>query len=256
LNAALGSGGKVGGVALGQSVPLVLRGPAHVGSWSPSAMPGPDADLLERLAELYRGDAQLEQSFAIAREAQGMLDGRKAARGMGGGPQAVVALAKAAGEILAKPDAPRVASIDFAGWDTHISQLGEYGALTRNLRLLDSAVGTLKDSLGPAWKHTAVLIVTEFGRTVVPNGSNGTDHGTAGAAFVAGGAVRGGRVIADWPGLGEGALHEGRDLRPTLDMRALFKAALLAQLSLGEAAIESNVFPGSAGVRPLQGLFA
>jgi uncharacterized protein (DUF1501 family) len=257
LNAALGASAR-GGLALGQSIPLVLRGPAHVGSWSPSALPGPDANLLERLAELYRGDALLARSFAAAREAQGMMERRDAARaGMGGGgPQPVVELAKAAGEILGKREGPRVASIDFGGWDTHINQLGEYSALTRNLRLLDRSVATLKDALGPAWRHTAVLVVTEFGRTVAPNGSNGTDHGTAGAAFVAGGAVRGGRVIADWPGLGERALHEGRDLRPTLDLRALFKAALIAQMGLDEAALEAQVFPGSRGVKPLAGLFA
>ena len=259
LNAALAEGSRAGpqtgALALGQSIPLVLRGPAHVGSWSPSALPGPDADLLERLAALYRGDALLARSFTAAREAQGMMERRDAA-GMGAGPQAVVTLAKAAGEILAKRDGPRVASIDFGGWDTHINQIGEYSALTRNLRLLDRSVAALKDALGTAWRQTAVLIVTEFGRTVAPNGSSGTDHGTAGAAFVAGGAVRGGRVIADWPGLGERALHEGRDLRPTLDLRALFKAALIAQMGLDEAALEAQVFPDSRGVKPLAGLFA
>ena len=257
LNAALAGGSRVDGLALGQSIPLVLRGPAQVGSWSPSRLPEPDADLLARLAELYRGDALLGPSFAAAREAKEMMQGGDAPRGMGGaGPQAVLALATAAGEILGRRAGPRVASFDFGGWDTHINQVGEYSALTRNLRLLDRAVAALKDALGPAWRQTAVLIVTEFGRTVAPNGSNGTDHGTGGAAFVAGGGVRGGRVIADWPGLSESALHEGRDLRPTLDLRSLFKAALAAQLGLDEAALESQVFPDSRAVRPLDGLFA
>ncbi len=256
LNAALATRPGTTGpaaFALGQSIPLVLRGPAQVGSWSPSRMPVPDAALLERLGELYRGDKLLAQSFETALEAQKMIEGRN---GMVGGQQPVVALAKAAGEILGKREGPRVASIDFGGWDTHIGQLGEYGPLTRNLRLLDRMVATLKESLGAAWRQTAVVMVSEFGRTVAPNGSNGTDHGTGGAAFVVGGAVRGGRVIADWPGLGEGALHEGRDLRPTLDQRALFKAALISQMALDEAALETHVFPASAGVRPLEGLFA
>jgi uncharacterized protein (DUF1501 family) len=99
-------------------------------------------------------------------------------------------------------------------------------------------------------------VVTEFGRTVAPNGSRGTDHGTAAAAFALGGAVRGGCVIARWPGLTDRDLHEGRDLRPTLDLRALFKAALAAQLGVGEAALETQVFPDSRGVRPLEGLLA
>ena len=255
LNAALGARPGRGGIALGQSIPLVLRGPAHVGSWSPSRLPGPDADLLERLAALYMGDPLLERSFKAARESQAMMAGQPAP-GMEGGGQPVLALATAAGEVLARRDGPRVASIDFGGWDTHISQLGEYGALTRNLRLLDRSVAALKTSLGAAWQQAAVLIVTEFGRTVAPNGSSGTDHGTAGAAFVAGGTVRGGRVVTDWPGLGERDLHEGRDLRPTLDLRALFKAALIAQMAIDEATLEAQVFPGSAGVRPLEGLFA
>jgi uncharacterized protein (DUF1501 family) len=175
---------------------------------------------------------------------------------MGGGAQPVITLAKAAGAFLAKQDGPRVATIDLGGWDSHANQVGEYSPLTRNLRLLDRAIATLKNSLGAAWKQTAVLIVTEFGRTVAINGSRGTDHGTAGAAFVAGGAVRGGRVITDWPGLSDRALHEGRDLRPTLDLRTLLKAVLTAQIGLAEAPLETKVFPESRDVRPLEGLFA
>ena len=182
-----------------------------------------------------------------------MMDG---ARGMGGGGQPVIALAKAAGAFLAKPDGPRIATIDFGGWDSHANQVGEYSPLTRNLRLLDRTIATLKNSLGAAWKQTAVLVFTEFGRTVAINGSRGTDHGTAGAAFVAGGVVKGGRVIADWPGLSDRALHEGRDLRPTLDLRMALKAALMTQLGLSEAALETKVFPESRNTRVLEGLFA
>jgi uncharacterized protein (DUF1501 family) len=261
LNIALGVAGRAGtvpsgtaGFALGPNVPLVLRGPAQIGSWSPSRLPQPDADLLDRLATLYQGDALLGRSFAVAREAQAMMQGQHG-DGMGGRTQPVAELARAAGEVLGRPHGPRVATIDFGGWDTHISQQGEYSQLTRNLRLLDRSVAALRMALGPVWQHTAVLIVTEFGRAVAPNGSGGTDHGTAGVAFVAGGAVRGGRVISDWPGLGQRALHEGRDLRPTLDLRALFKAALASQLGLDEAALETEVFPDSRAVRPLEGIF-
>jgi uncharacterized protein (DUF1501 family) len=262
LNVALGTVDRAGGAAqsgtlgfaLGPSVPLVLRGPAQIGSWSPSRLPAPDTDLLERLAELYRDDALLGRSFGVAREARAMMEGHDPG-GMGSQTLPVLELARAAGEVLGRRDGPRVATIDFGGWDTHISQLGEYSQLTRNLRLLDRSVAVLKTALGAVWPHTAVLIVTEFGRAVAPNGSGGTDHGTAGAAFVAGGAVRGGRVISDWPGLDQRALHEERDLRPTIDLRALFKAALAAQLGLGEASLETEVFPDSRAVRPLDGVF-
>jgi len=261
LNVALGTVGdgagaqaRTLGFALGPNVPLVLRGPTQTGSWSPSRLPQPDADLLDRLAALYRDDPLLGRSFAAAREAQTMMQGHDLGN-MGSRALPVAELARAAGEILGRQDGPRVATIDFGGWDTHISQQGEYSQLTRNLRLLDRSVAVLKTALGSAWQHAAVLIVTEFGRAVAPNGSGGTDHGTAGAAFVAGGAVRGGRVISDWPGLGRRALYEERDLRPTLDLRALFKAALAAQLGIGEAALETEVFPDSRAVRPLDGVF-
>jgi uncharacterized protein (DUF1501 family) len=263
LNVALGAAQRESGraapgalgFALGPNVPLVLRGPAQVGSWSPSNLPAPDTDLLDRLASLYRDDALLGASFAVAREAQTMMDSHDPG-GMGNRTTPVVELAKAAGEILGRQDGPRVASIDFGGWDTHIGQEGEFSQLTRNLRLLDRAVATLKSSLGPVWQHTAVLIVTEFGRAVAPNGSGGTDHGTGGAAFIAGGAVRGGRVISNWPGLGQRDLYEERDVRPTLDLRAIFKAALAAQLGLAEAVLETDVFPDSRAVKSLEGIFA
>jgi len=96
-----------------------------------------------------------------------------------------------------------------------------------------------------------VLVATEFGREVAANGTMGSDHGTGGAAFVLGGAVAGGRVIADWPGLGKSQRHEGRDLRITTDLRAAMKAVLADHLQLSTAAIENTVLPGSAGVKKL-----
>jgi uncharacterized protein (DUF1501 family) len=258
LNVALAeSAQRSGGVALGASVPLVLRGAAPVTSWSPSVMPSPDPDLLERLGRLYRDDPLLARPFAAAVETQALMEGQNMRDGgMGARGAPVGALVQAAGRFLTQPDGPRVAAIDFGGWDTHANQAGDLGPLARNLRQLDRAMVQLKAALGPAWKHTAVLVVTEFGRTVAVNGSRGTDHGTAAAAFALGGAVRGGRVIAEWPGLADRDLHEGRDLRATLDLRALFKAALAAQLGTGESALETKVFPDSRGVRPLEGLFA
>jgi uncharacterized protein (DUF1501 family) len=257
LNVALvESAQRSGGVALGASVPLVLRGAAPVTSWSPSVMPSPDPDLLERLGRLYRDDPLLAKPFAAAVETQALMEGQGMRDGgMGGRGAPVGALVQAAGRFLTQPGGPRVATIDFGGWDTHANQAGDLGPLARNLRQLDRAMVQLKTALGPAWKHTAVLVVTEFGRTVAVNGSRGTDHGTAAAAFALGGAVRGGRVIAQWPGLADRDLHEGRDLRATLDLRALFKAALAAQLGTGESALETKVFPDSRGVRPLEGLF-
>jgi uncharacterized protein (DUF1501 family) len=118
------------------------------------------------------------------------------------------------------------------------------------LRGLDTGLAMLKTELGDVWQSTSVLIVTEFGRTVAVNGTRGTDHGTAGCAFLAGGAVAGGRVVADWPGLAGRDLHENRDLRATTDLRAIFKGVLADRFGLAEAALEETVFPGSRAVQP------
>jgi uncharacterized protein (DUF1501 family) len=144
--------------------------------------------------------------------------------------------------------------IDIDGWDTHANQGAAQGNLALRLRALDAGIGALKTELGTRWRDTSVLVVTEFGRTVAVNGTRGTDHGTAGCAFLAGGAVDGGRVIADWPGLAARDLHEGRDLRATLDLRAVFKAVLAEQFGVAESVLETTVFPDSAAVSPVPNL--
>lgn len=263
LNLALDSIGATdtarGGIALANTVPLVLRGPAPVGTWSPSVLPPPDPDLLMRLADLYRHDPLLNAAFVAAQETMSMAQYAPGeVRTMGrnrGNSQSFSAVARAAGTFLSKPDGARVATIDMGGWDTHANQAAELGPLTRNLGQLDRGLGELRSALGPAWKQTAVIVVTEFGRTVAMNGSRGTDHGTGGVALLLGGAVRGGKVVADWPGLTQSALYQGRDLQPTIDLRSLFKAALIAQLHVSESALEAKVFPDSRQAKPIDGLF-
>jgi uncharacterized protein (DUF1501 family) len=253
LNVALGSKPGLSAIALGTAVPLVARGPNQVNSWSPSTLPTPNNDTLERLALMYQGDPLLHTALEKARRANQQVADDKMG-GAGGAGQPVLTLVKAAGTFLAKPDGPRVATIDFGGWDSHTVQNGEYAALTRNFRQLDRALILLKETLGEAWAHTVVAIVTEFGRTVAPNGSGGTDHGTASAAFVAGGAVRGGRILADWPGLADKALYDKRDLAPTSDLRALFKAILIGHLGIPDGDVEAKVFPDSNRVKPLESI--
>jgi uncharacterized protein (DUF1501 family) len=143
---------------------------------------------------------------------------------------------------------------DTTGWDTHANEGGGQGQLATRLGALDGALRILKEQLGATWKRTAVLIVTEFGRTAATNGTRGTDHGTGAAAFLAGGAVAGGRVLADWPGLAAASLYEGRDLRPTIDLRAVMKGVLAEHLGLAAAALDREVFPQSGGAKPLSGL--
>jgi uncharacterized protein (DUF1501 family) len=273
--------GKEAGVALGQNVPLLMRGPAAVASWSPSVLPNLDDDTMQRIADRYATDPLLAQRLAdalstneIADEARtqdgsnmgaeransaadsgGASGGDKAGgNGLRGRYAAIGETVRTAGGFLKRDDGPAVAVFDTTGWDTHANEGNAQGQLTQRLTALDGGLRTLKDSLGSTWQRTAVLIVTEFGRTAATNGTRGTDHGTGAAAFLLGGAVRGGRVISDWPGLAANALYQGRDLKPTTDLRAVMKGVLADHLGVPLAALDREVFPDSASVKPMRDL--
>ena len=243
-------------LALAQNVPLVLRGDARVGSWAPSRLPDTDSDTLQRIADLYSTDEYFASRLQSALAADSVVG---EGEGMGAGRRdplnALNTVAAAAGKFLAAADGPRIAVLEATGWDTHANQGAERGQLANRLRGLDQALSSLRTGLAGAWARSAVLVVTEFGRTVAVNGTGGTDHGTATCAFLVGGAVAGGRVVADWPGLASSALYEGRDLRPTLDLRSVMKSALALHLGAAESGIEERVFPGSRAARPLGNLF-
>ena len=221
-------------VALAPSTPLVMRGRAPVTSWSPNVLPTPTADLLRRVQALY--DARDPTLASALREAVA-ANGADAAKG---GRDDLPTLMRQAAHFLTAPDGPCAAVVDVAGWDTHA---GQEGALARRLTQLDEGLETLAAAMGPHWAETAVLVVTEFGRTVAMNGTGGSDHGAAGAAFLVGGAVKGGRVLADWPGLGPSALLEGRDLRPTTDLDAVIKGVLAGHMGVDPAYLNRVVFP-------------
>jgi uncharacterized protein (DUF1501 family) len=240
-------------LALMTAVPLVLRGSDHIDTWAPSTLPEPAPDLVARLERLYAADPALAQALQRAkalREDAAMAAGSA----MGPGRGNIVALAKKAGEMLSTAQGLRIAVLEVGGWDTHANQGASTGQLANQLRNLDAALVALKDSLGPAWPRTVVLVATEFGREVAVNGTQGTDHGTGGAAFLLGGAVRGGRVITDWPGLAKPQRHEGRDLKITTDLRAVMKGVLGDHLRWSGASMEKAVFPGSSDVKGLRDL--
>ena len=161
----------------------------------------------------------------------------------------------AAGGFLRQPDGPKVAVFDTTGWDTHANEGGAEGQLRRPTRVRSTrAWRRCGRNSGPAWSDTAVLLVTEFGRTAAVNGTRGTDHGTAAAAFLMGGAVAGGRVIADWPGLSARGALPGT--RPCCDARSALGAQGIADRAPVGArrARSTTVFPDSAAAKPLRGL--
>lgn len=257
LGRALAASGQRG-MALQTAVPLLLRGPGEVDTWAPSALPDPSVDLVARVQRMYGTDPALAQALERARalRAEPAMNDAVEANAMGaGGPRGqAVALARRAGEFLSLPDGPQAAVLEIGGWDSHANQVQPQGALSNNLKLLDATLAALRESLQgaqPAWPRTVVLVVTEFGREVAVNGTQGTDHGSGGAAFVLGGAVRGGRVIADWPGLAPKDRFEGRDLRTTTDLRALFKTVLHDHMRVARSAIDATVLPGTSAMRPL-----
>ena len=246
LNRAVGLDGA-GAVALSQNIPLLLRGDASVTSWAPSRLPTADDDLLARVADLYAHNPHLAGRLEEAVRAREIA-------GDGDGQAQLWSVIRAAARFLSAPDGPRLAVLETGGWDTHANQGAGQGQLAARLGALDAGIAALRQELGTVWQNTVVVIATEFGRTVAVNGTRGTDHGTAGCAFLAGGAVHGGRVIADWPGLGSGDLREDRDLRPTIDLRAVFKGTLAEHLAADVAQLNREVFPGSSDIAPLAGL--
>lgn len=242
-------GANLRAVALETAVPLVLRGPVEVDTWAPSALPEPSPDLVARLEAMYGSDAALAQALARAR---GLRDEPGMAANMeraGGGRGAAVALARKAAEFLQRGS--QIAVLEMGGWDSHTNQAAPSGATSNNLRTLDATLAALREGLQPndAWKQTVVLVATEFGRQVAVNGTGGTDHGSGGAAFVLGGAVRGGRVLADWPGLAPKERYEGRDLRITTELRAVMRGLLADHLQVATSRLDREVFPGSAGLK-------
>jgi uncharacterized protein (DUF1501 family) len=259
------NGGRV--FAVGPVTPLVVRGPAPVLSWSPRRIFPATDDTIMRLLELYR---DTDRDFARVFESRIKLasltqdSGVKQTPGIGQvtGPnitQLRAYFAEAVGSaatFLAQSDGPRVGALALDGWDTHYNEGIATGQLAQLLGALDGALAAVEQNMGSAWRETVVVLVTEFGRTARINGTLGTDHGTATVVLLAGGALKGGRVIADWPGLKAADLLEDRDLKPTIDVRGVLKGLLKDHLRADERTLAADVFPGSTDVRPIAGLVA
>jgi uncharacterized protein (DUF1501 family) len=220
-------------IAFAPTVPLALRGRAQVTSYAPSSLPQAPDDLITRVSQLYAGDAQLHPLWDAAMQARGLAADA-------GARQDPASLGKLAANFLSKPDGPRIAMIETGGWDTHSAQNPR---LANTLKALDTMIGALADGMGPQWANTTVLVATEFGRTAAANGTGGTDHGTGSAAMIFGGGVSGGRVIADWPGLSNGALYQSRDLKPTTGLDAVIATATGETFGIEPQRVASTLFP-------------
>jgi uncharacterized protein (DUF1501 family) len=221
------------GLAIGPTMPLLLRGAAPTLAWAPAALPQAADDTAARLLDLYRHRdpalaAALSQGLQLDKAAQG---GDMKPKPGTGGAGAMKLVARGAAKLMSADDGPRIAALAFDGWDTHANEGGPVGRLATLLAGLDGALAEFETGLGARWRDTVIVVATEFGRT-----------------------VKGGRVIADWPGLKPASLYEGRDLAPTTDLRAVIKGVLHDHLGLSERVLAETVFPDSAGVKAMQGL--
>ena len=245
--------------AVGPVTPLVVRGSAPVLSWSPQRVMPASGDTVQRLLALYRDcDAKLagvlEDNSKYASPERAGMGAKSGAPGPGQVRAYFSEAAGTAAKFLSQPDGPRVGALALDGWDTHFNEGIAQGRLSQLLGALDEALAAIKANMGAAWRESVVALATEFGRTARINGTEGTDHGTATVALLVGGAVKGGRVIADWPGLKAADLYQNRDLKPTTDLRAVLKGVLRDHLRADERALAQSVFPDSEAVKPMAGL--
>lgn len=248
----LNAGDRKLGLALGPAVPLILQGDARVQTWANSQLPKVDEDFLTRMSRMYNSDPL----FAVAiADAQASLKPNLKMDGMNARPGSAkefALAAKAAANLLSRDNGPRIAVMELQGWDTHFRQEERLSALFAQL---SQGVRALKDGLGAAWAKTAIVVVSEFGRTVAENGSSGTDHGTGGIAMVAGGAIAGGKIAGKWPGLSGKTLFEGRDVHAVNDYESIFKSALVSHMGLARGFVEDKIFPNSGDIKFMDGLF-
>lgn len=237
------------GLSIGPSIPLIMRGAADIRTWSDSRLPEVDEGFLKRINALYENDPIFHKAFTQAQQdksASAMIENM--ARGRGRFEHSI----RAALTLLKEKNGPRIAFLEAGGWDTHYAQERRlnklFGELARSIVLI-------KTELGPLWKDTAIMVVSEFGRTASENGSKGTDHGTGGLAMLAGGAVKGGFIRGEWPGLSRIALLDERDLAPANQLESLFKSTLIYHLGLTEAQVEDSVFPSTRKIKLMDNLF-
>lgn len=242
LNRLLATGNvKNEGIAIDSGLPLIMQGETKVASWFPNKLKTRDKQT-ELLAEMFQSDEMLSSNFDSVMKVDELVGDETV------GKQFKSLMSKT-GEILSANDAPNIAALELGGWDTHANQGAEKGRLANQLKALDSGLAALRASLGKNWDRSVIMIASEFGRTAAENGTKGTDHGTGNAMFIAGGAMKGGKVYTRWPGLSNNQLYQQRDLMPTTDIRAVIRSVLADHLSINKEQLD-EVFPDSDDLQP------
>ena len=238
-------------IAVNYTTPLLLRGSTPVSGWVPNTYQTLPTTGINGILAAAAPDPLLGSAMQVAFNNRTTLESIQTSwSAPASNLSSLAVLARTAGEVLATSNGPRIAALETGSFDTHANQNGTLG---NSLAELDQAIDELQLTLSSCWSNTVVLTITEFGRTAAVNGSGGTDHGTAFAVLLAGGAVAGGRVVATWPGLSASQLFEGRDLAATVDVRSILMGVLRDHLGLSSAAL-SSVFPDAGSISPMNGL--
>ena len=244
---------KIEALSIGAQEPLILRGPVQAQSWSPGGRMNTATNrVANALMDLYAHDGLLGPALATGLQTEAQADAINGGKAINGGD--VQAFASTAARFLVAPGGPSIAVLSLDGFDTHANQGADNGQLANRLAIVDNVIAGLQTGLGDQWANTVVVMATEFGRTARINGTKGTDHGTASCMVLAGGALKSGGIVGDWPTLQQGRLFENRDLAPTLDVRSVFKGVLAEHMGIDRRALEATVFPNSAEARPVVGL--
>ncbi|WP_240206317.1 DUF1501 domain-containing protein [Vibrio sp. CyArs1] len=230
-------------IAIDAGLPLIAQGDVKVSSWFPHKLKAKE-EQAKLLAEMFQSDAKLSANFEEAMKLESMSMG-------GNQNKQFTNLAKQAGKFVSSPNGPNIVVLELGGWDTHSSQGADKGRLANQLNKFDQGMAALKSALGEKWQSTVVIAASEFGRTAAENGTKGTDHGTGNAMLVMGGAVQRSRVLSDWPGLASNQLYQGRDLQPTLDVRAVIKGVLEQHMGADQTTL-NNTFPETQDIQPIR----
>ena len=249
-----GPRGATDAISIGPTLPRILAGRAQVatvplGPSGVQALPIDHADIGGAFDRLYSGDDALGKSYREGREVRARLvqllaKERRIADNGAPPPSGFPGQAGRLAQLMRRDPAVRLAAIGLGGWDTHINQGNEKGQLAGHLRPLGQGVAALARELGESWRDTVIVVLSEFGRTVRENGNGGTDHGHGNVVWVLGGALDGGRVYGDWPGLAPARLYQRRDLAVTTDFRSVLAVILDRHMRLSDRQLEA-VLPGA-----------
>lgn len=247
-------------VNVGSTMPRILSGRMSVatlpvGRDAERSLPIDRPQVSEAFNQLYNGTDAMSKAYQEARAArqqimndlnQEMMAANKGAPSPTGFVRDTQQLAR----LMVKDPSVQLGFMALGGWDTHVNQGGATGQLARNLKGLGAGLAALAQGLGSVYSDTAIVVMSEFGRTVRENGNSGTDHGHGNVMWLLGGGIKGGKVYGEWPGLSQEQLYEGRDLAVTTDFRDVIVSLLTRHLQLDAGKI-NQVFPNYS---PKQGI--